>query len=47
MDVPRTFDALREWMKSKDIEGIVFHHSDGRMAKIKKRDYGQKRIALF
>lgn len=47
VDVPRTFDALREWMKSKDIEGIVFHHSDGRMAKIKKRDYGQKRIALF
>lgn len=42
-DVPRTFDGLREWMDGRDIEGIVFHHQDGRMAKIKKRDYGQKR----
>lgn len=42
-DVPRTFDGLREWMAGMDIEGIVFHHPDGRMAKIKKRDYGQKR----
>lgn len=42
-NVPRTFEGLREWMKDKDIEGIVFHHPDGRMGKIKKRDYGQKR----
>lgn len=42
-DIPRTFDALREWLKDKDIEGIVFHHPDGRMAKIKKRDFGLKR----
>lgn len=42
-DVPRTFEGLREWLDGKDIEGIVFHHPDGRMAKIKKRDYGQKR----
>lgn len=41
--VPRTFDGLREWMANKDIEGLVFHHPDGRMAKIKKRDYGHKR----
>lgn len=37
---PRTFESLREWLKDKDIEGIVFHHEDGRMAKIKKRDFG-------
>lgn len=43
-DVPRTFDGLKEWMKDRDIEGIVFHHPDGRMGKIKKRDFGQKRI---
>jgi len=43
-DAPRSFDALREWLADKDIEGIVFHHPDGRMAKIKKRDFGLKRI---
>ena len=39
----RTFDGIRDFMKDKDIEGIVFHHPDGRMAKIKKSDYGMKR----
>jgi hypothetical protein len=42
-DVPRTFDGIREWMEGRDIEGIVLHRPDGRMAKIKKRDYGQIR----
>jgi len=42
-DVPRTYDGLREWLAGKDIEGIVFHHDDGRMAKIKLRDFGLKR----
>ena len=36
----RTFDGIRDFMKDKDIEGIVFHHSSGKMAKIKKSDYG-------
>lgn len=45
-DVPRTFDGLREWFAGQDIEGIVFHHPDGRMAKIKLRDFGLKRGAL-
>ena len=39
----RTFDGIREFMKDKDIEGVVFHHPDGRMAKIKKSDYGMER----
>lgn len=43
LDAPRTFDGLREWLSGKDIEGIVFHHTDGRMAKIKMRDFGLKR----
>jgi len=43
-DVPRNFDGIAEWLKEKDIEGIVFHHPDGRMGKVKKRDFGQKRI---
>ena len=42
-NAPRTFDGLRDWMLTRDIEGVVFHHADGRMAKIKKRDYGQGR----
>ena len=42
-DVPRTFDGLREWLHDRDIEGLVFHHPDGRMAKIKLRDFGMKR----
>jgi len=37
--VPRTFSGIKEWLKDKDIEGLVFHHQDGRMAKIKKRDF--------
>ncbi len=42
-NVPRTFDGLREWLTDRNIEGIVFHHEDGRMAKIKLRDFGLKR----
>lgn len=42
-DVPRTFEALNEWMATQDIEGIVWHHIDGRMAKLKLRDFGLKR----
>jgi hypothetical protein len=43
-DAPRTFDDLKVWLSARDIEGLVFHHPDGRMAKIKKRDFGLKRI---
>lgn len=42
-DVPRTFEGLREWLAGQNIEGIVWHHPDGRMAKIKLRDFGLKR----
>lgn len=42
--VPRTFEGLRDWLDGQDIEGIVFHHPDGRMAKIKLRDFGLKRV---
>ncbi len=41
--VPTGFNNLREWFKDRDIEGIVWHHPDGRMVKIKKRDFGLKR----
>lgn len=39
-DCPRTFDALREYLKTRDIEGVVWHHPDGRMVKIKGKDFG-------
>jgi hypothetical protein len=42
-DVPRTYEGLRYWLYGKDIEGIVFHHADGRMGKIKLKDYGFNR----
>jgi hypothetical protein len=48
-DIPRhqrTFDGLREWLAGRDIEGLVFHHPDGRMAKIKLRDFGLKRTRM-
>ena len=42
---PRDFEGLKQWLSGKDIEGIVWHHPDGRMAKIKLRDFGIKRHA--
>ena len=41
---PRTFDELKLYLKVNPIEGIVWHHSDGRMVKIKGKDFGFKRI---
>jgi hypothetical protein len=38
---PRDYDGLRELLTSEawTYEGIVWHHADGRMAKIKRRDF--------
>lgn len=36
---PLTFDELRDALLSEPFEGIVWHHPDGRMAKLKKRDF--------
>lgn len=38
-----TFDTLLGFLSLADIEGIVFHHPDGRMCKIRKTDFGIKR----
>lgn len=43
---PRTFDELAAWFVGKNVEGIVWHHPDGRMAKIKARDFGLKRAKM-
>jgi Family of unknown function (DUF5565) len=42
-DAPRTYDALASYLAANDIEGIVWHHPDGRMVKIKGKDFGLKR----
>ena len=48
-DAPRTFAELRAWLVGLDsryapghlAEGIVFHHADGRRAKIKRKDFAR------
>lgn len=41
----RSFEGLKVYFQdpANDIEGIVFHHPDGRMCKIRKKDFGIKR----
>ena len=40
---PRDFDGLRICLADGAFEGVVFHHPDGRMAKVKGKDFGIKR----
>ena len=43
---PRHFDGIRDHFFNYQVpgfEGIVFHHPDGRMAKVKAKDFGIKR----
>lgn len=39
-DVPRDFAGLRAWFAEHPIEGIVWWHPDGRMVKVKRKDFG-------
>lgn len=39
-DVPRDFAGLWAYLKTHDMEGIVFHRGNGEMCKIKKSDFG-------
>lgn len=49
-NVPRSFDGLRDFLRNLDslyspghlAEGIVFHHPDGRRAKIKRKDFAKQ-----
>lgn len=36
---PLDFEYLRDWLSKTPFEGIVWHHPDGRMAKLKRRDF--------
>ena len=42
-DAPRDYDGLRDFFAGEDIEGVVWHHPDGRMAKVKAKDFGLTR----
>lgn len=43
LESPRTFEELRQYLSDGAIEGIVWHHPDGRMVKIKAKDFGFNR----
>lgn len=50
-DAPRTYAELNEWLGTLEsryapghlAEGVVFHHPDGRRAKIKRKDFARAR----
>lgn len=42
-DCPRDFEGIRAYLDSPPaIEGVVFHHPDGRMCKVKRTEFGLK-----
>jgi len=42
LDTPRDFAGLRDWLLAHpQFEGIVWHHPDGRRAKLKHRDFAR------
>lgn len=43
----RTFEAIGAYLTTHNIEGIVWHHEDGRRAKIKGKDFGANRKDFF
>lgn len=36
---PRDYNSLRGWLLARPYEGLVWHHPDGRMAKLKAKDF--------
>ena len=44
-NVPRHYEGLKEWLRDRHIEGIVFHHADGRMVKIKRKDFDYRAVS--
>lgn len=39
VEVERSFEGIKAWLEANDVEGLVFHHPDGRMAKIRRKDF--------
>lgn len=40
--VERTREAMVKWLEDNNHEGLVFHHEDGRLAKLRRKDFGIK-----
>lgn len=40
LESPRDYEGLKKYFESTNIEGIVWHHPNGSMVKIKKKDFG-------
>src|SRR5690606_15480378 len=40
VEVERSLDGIVKWLTENEHEGLVFHHLDGRMAKIRRKDFG-------
>lgn len=38
-DCPRDYAGLKEYLQFRNIEGVVWHHANGSMVKIKKNDF--------
>jgi hypothetical protein len=38
--VPRDFEGIKGWLEENEEEGIVWHNIDGRMIKIRRKDFG-------
>jgi hypothetical protein len=36
---PRDYEGLRDWLRDRHYEGLVWHHADGRVAKLKAKDF--------
>lgn len=45
-EVPTDFEGLRGWLLGQPHEGVVWHHPDGRMAKLKRRDFPTQKAPL-
>lgn len=43
LDAPREFGPLRRFLAARDMEGVVWHHPDGRMVKMRTKDFGDTR----
>lgn len=47
-NVPTDFDGIKAYLAVRPyLEGIVWHHPDGRMVKIKAKDFGMKRSPVI
>lgn len=37
-NIDLSYEGLKKWLKDNFVEGLVFHHPDGRVAKLRKKD---------